>query len=275
MVSNVKQLFREIVSIMNKSIKYRFIFSRKGSIMVETAIFLPIFLIGLLTFAYLIKFISIQESIFHSFVDETRVLSAEAGFNPVQVPLYEPMMVDRIHQEHENQVTDVRVDHFLYLYPSHGMTGLISMDLNYDVKIRLPVQIVKSLPVSESLLVRGFIGKEENNSPFTFEEMEKEQKSELVWIFPRSGGKYHAEDCTYIKSEPRQMILNQSIRKKYAPCSICDSSNARNGCLVYCFRTGDSYHSGDCPCVEKFVISIEKEEAVKRGYTPCSKCGGE
>lgn len=249
--------------------------TKKGFITVEAAIFLPIFIIGVLTFAYLIKFLSVQEAVFHSFSDEARIISAEAVINPLSAPLFEPKLKDRIYDENGELVTSVGVDHFLYLYPSHGMSGLISMDLNYDVNIKLPIPFYDRLPVSESLVFRGFIGKEEISDPLAFEEMEKEKDSDLVWIFPRAGGRYHGEDCTYIKSEPRQLIMTNQIRRKYDPCGICDSYGLSDGSLVYCFKTGHSYHTGICPAVEKYVISVEKDEAVGKGYTPCSKCGGE
>jgi hypothetical protein len=239
---------------------------------VETAIFLPIFIIGVLTFSYLIKFMAVQEGIFHSFADEARVLCAEASFNPLDAPLFEPKLADRIYDENGNSVSDVNIEHFLYLYPARGLSGLISMDLSYKVNVKLPILFFEKLPVSESLLFRGFIGKKEYNVPMPFSEMEKEKKSELVWVFPRAGGKYHSENCTYISSEPKQTVMSAQIRRKYSRCSICSSGTLENGRLVYCFKTGSSYHTGACPIVDKYVISIEKEEATKDGYTACSKC---
>lgn len=250
-------------------------FNKKGFLTVDAAIFLPIFIIGVLTFAYLIKFMSVQEAVFHSFTDEARVLSSESSRNPLAAPFFELKLKDRVYDENGSDISDVDLEHFLYLYPAHGMTDLISMDLNYDVNIKLPISFYKKLEVSESLLFRGFVGKKGNVDPLPFEEMEKEIESDLVWIFPRAGGRYHGENCTYITSEPRQMILSDQIRRKYEPCSTCDADCLPDGTLVYCFKTGASYHTGRCPIVDKYVISIEKEEAVRRGYTACSKCGGD
>lgn len=249
--------------------------TKKGFITVEAAIFLPIFIIGVLTFAYLIKFLSVQEAVFHSFTDEARVISAESAINPLSAPLFEPKLKDRIYDENGDYVSNVDVDRFLYLYPSRGMTGMISMDLNYDVNIKLPIPFFDKLPVSESLILRGFIGKEEFVDPLPFEEMEKAKSSNLVWIFPRAGGRYHREDCIYIKSEPRQMIMTSQIRRKYDSCGVCDSYHLQGGSLVYCFKTGHSYHTGSCPIVDKYVISVEKDDAIRKGYSACSKCGGE
>ena len=260
---------------MFKNSKRHFQLNKKGFLSVEAAIFLPIFIIGVLTFAYLIKFMAVQEAVFHSFTDEAKVLSSEASMNPIAAPLFELNLKDRVYDENEDNISSVDVEHFLYIYPNHGMTNLISMDLNYAVNIKLPIPFYTALPVSESLLFRGFVGKEEKADPLPFEEMETEKKSDLVWIFPRAGGRYHSENCTYITSEPRQMIMSQQVRRKYDPCSICDSSDLTNGSVVYCFKTGQSYHMGSCPIVDKYVLSIEKEAAIKRGYTACAKCGGE
>lgn len=250
------------------------LFQKKGSLTVEAAIFLPIFIIGVLTFAYLIKFMSVQENVFHSFTDESRVLATEFHVNPVAAPSFELNLKDRIYKENGDNASAVDVEHFMYLYEVRGISGLISMDLNYDVTIKLPISFHKKIPVSESLLFRGFTGKEETTDPLTFEEMEKVKESDLVWIFPRSGTKYHGENCPCITSEPRQMVMSNRIRREYEPCSICDSGSLPDGSLVYCFKTGKSYHRGDCPIVDKYVISIEREEAIKRGYTACKKCGG-
>lgn len=249
--------------------------NKKGFLTVEAAIFLPVFIIGVLTFAYLIKFMSIQEAVFHSFADEARVLGSEARINPAAASLFELKLKDRVYDENGDNISEADIAHFIYLYETRGASGMISMDLNYDVNIKLPIPFYKKLPVSESLMFRGFVGKEETAPPLLFEEMEKDKKSDLVWIFPRAGGRYHGENCTYIKSEPRQMIMSNQIKRKYEPCGICDSRDLPNGSLVYCFRSGQSYHGGNCPIVDKYVISIEKEEAIERGYTACLRCGGD
>lgn len=248
--------------------------TKKGFITVEAAIFLPVFIIGVLTIAYLIKFMSIQEGVFHTLTDESRILSAEAVLNPIPVG-FESKLKSRIYGEYGNNISALDLKNFRYLY-ANGEPGMISMDLDYDVNVKLPIPFYKAMSVSESLIFRGFVGKKTYRPPMAFEEMEEEKESTIVWIFPRSGGKYHKESCTYISSKPREMLMSNSVRRRYESCSLCDSRNLKDGILVYCFpKYGDAYHAGSCPTVDKYVISIEKEEAIEKGYTPCSKCGGE
>jgi len=248
--------------------------TENGFLTVEAAIFLPIFIIGVLTFAYLIKFLSVQERVFHSFADETRILIAESAYNPMSASLFALTLKVRLHQENGDDISEPDVDCFPHLLPENGTTDITSLDLNYHVNVRLPIPFRKRLPVSESILYRGFTGVEVASDPLPFEEMEKETDSNLVWVFPRSGERYHADHCIHIRSEPRQRIMSYPVRKNYKPCSICNSHDLADGSLVYCFQYGEAFHAGDCPIVEKYVIAIEKEEAEKRGYHPCTKCGG-
>lgn len=248
--------------------------SKRGFIAVEAAIILPIFLIGVLTFAYLIKLVTVQEAVMHAFTDEAKRLSAEASFYPID-PFFKSRLANRIYGENPIDVKNIDIDNYQYLYNISGAAGMISVDLNYQVDIRLPITFYNDLPIYEKLVFRGFIGAEEDWEPMPFEDMEKETDSQLVWIFPRAGGRYHGEDCTYISADPREMLLSGKVRSQYKPCSICKPSEIKNGNFVYCFiKSGEVYHRGSCPVVDRYVISIEKEEAIERGYTPCLKCGG-
>ena len=242
---------------------------------VEAAILLPIFIIGVLTLAYVIKLMAVQEAVFHSYTDEARRMSSEALIYKSE-PFFESRLKNRLYEEIPIDISEVNLEDFKYLYYYKGNSGIISMNLDYQVNIRLPIKFYESLLISETLIVRGFIGADEELMPMPFEEMEREEDSQLVWIFPRSGGRYHQEKCTYISMDPREVLLSNSIRREFDPCSICKPSGIFNGNLVYCFiKTGESYHRGSCPIVDKYVISIEKDEAIKKGYTPCLKCGGE
>ena len=44
--------------------------------------------------------------------------------------------------------------------------------------------------------------------------------------------------------------------------------------LVYITRTGHKYHNESCAYLWASAIPIGKDEAVKKGYTACSQCGG-
>lgn len=42
---------------------------------------------------------------------------------------------------------------------------------------------------------------------------------------------------------------------------------------VYVTKKGKKYHQKTCGLIQKRdVVAIDKEEAIEKGYTPCSKC---
>ena len=105
--------------------------------------------------------------------------------------------------------------------------------------------------------------------------MERNDNADMVWVFPDEGTKYHEKSCSIVSSYPVQLILNEEIRKRYKACEICHADDASSGTQVYCFlEYGKTYHLISCPSVDKYVVSMEKQQAVDRGYTPCLKCGG-
>ena len=50
------------------------------------------------------------------------------------------------------------------------------------------------------------------------------------------------------------------------------SSTLNDSYTVYITNSGKKYHSADCSYLSKSKISIDKNSAISRGYTPCSKC---
>ena len=247
---------------------------KKGSLVVEAAIFLPIFIIGMMTLGYLVKYNAVSENVFHSFADETGKIAAEASLNVTAPIFYENEVKDRVKKENGNILIKPDINHFYYKIPTTVSDNIISSSIDYDIDIGLPAKFIGSIPASDSIICRAFVGDEQSLNPMDFSEMEKSANSQTVWIFPKLGTRYHGENCSYIKIDPKERILSKTIKTKYNPCKACKPSNLRYGNLVYCFNTGNVYHKGECATVTKYVTSIEKEEASSRGYSACARCGG-
>jgi len=54
--------------------------------------------------------------------------------------------------------------------------------------------------------------------------------------------------------------------------SSLNETNQPTSKIVYITRTGEKYHRESCRYLNQSKISIELNEAIKRGYTPCSVC---
>lgn len=249
--------------------------TKKGNIAVETAIILPFVILGILTIAYLIKINCNNESIMSMAVDETRRLSIESYTNIGRVSAAKfPVKLKHRIEEKSNSTT-VKIRNFKYLYSKGNLDNLISFNVEYKNNCNFPIPFYGSIWEQETVMTRAFVGSNNYNKAKGFSSMEKLEDSEIVWIFPLAGKKYHKKDCPYIKVAATQTILTKNIKKRYKPCSVCNSKEIPEGSLVYCFfNSGKSYHRANCYIVDRYVIPIEKSEAIERGYTPCLKCGG-
>jgi hypothetical protein len=253
---------------------------RRGSLAIETAIFLPLFIVGVLTLGWLIKFTAVSENVYHSLADETRRYAASAVMSSAPIG-YENAVKSRVLDENEGGVTSVTVSPVRFLFPyvsatsGRAYTGLFGASVSYKARLGLPRIFSDGLTGSETILCRSFIGSSNSGDRMTFDEMENDKDSHLVWVFPRAGEKYHGENCSYIKNEPREVILTSAVRGRYSPCELCKPGKAHDGSLVYVFpRAGGAYHRGGCYIVERFVISMSEDDAKGKGYSTCSKCGG-
>jgi hypothetical protein len=247
---------------------------------VEAAIVLPIFLLAVFALASLIRMTAVEENIGNALVDETRLLAAEAKV-PIRAAAYQTDLTDRIMDENFSEIQSAKLSPFLYripyVDPVNGRTydNLIGASVDYVYDISIPMLPIPMQTGSTTVLTRAFVGSELKGSPMSFDEMEKNDSSKMVWVFPRSGTKYHASSCRFVANEPRETILTSSVRHGFSPCKICKPNELRNGALVYCFPTsGKAYHTGKCTQVEKYVIELSENEAKRNGYGACGVCGG-
>ena len=260
-----------------KNIKY-YLHSRKGSLAVEAAIILPLFIIGILTLGYLIKFTMASEGVFHALADETGKFTAQTA-SILGISAYEKDVRERVESESLGDVTAADV-HGLYHIPYIGKNGntytsLVGVSVTWDTPIKLPRLAGDDLNGQMTILARAFVGGSNSGNHLAFSDMENDDDGIIVWVFPRAGERYHSEHCRYIENNPRERLLDRSVRSNYNACELCLASSAFDGNLVYCFPTsGRVFHTGECYIVERYVIEVSKEDAKKQGYAACSKCNG-
>lgn len=248
--------------------------TERGAMTLEAVLFLPVFILAVMTLVGFIRMIGVHEKVTHAALDETNRLIAEAY--AVKTPVGFAGRIEGRIKDENPKIREVTVSKFGYLYRDLYGSGIISFQLNGKAEMHMPLDFGQTYEMENRFKCRGFIGKQNRTAVLSFDEMEREGNSEIVWIFPMSGKRYHGEACIYVKNNPRQQVLNQRIRRQYEPCKLCKPEGLMNGVFVYCFpKTGEVYHKADCKVIDKYTVEIEREHAVEKGYTPCSKCGGE
>jgi hypothetical protein len=194
------------------------------------------------------------------------------SYNIKAQPFFETGLKKRLLEENKD-LDHVYIESFKYLYKYAGKEDLIGIRVSGNIKIKLPIVFQDMVDISDTLFFRAFTGKEFILDSPDFEDMEEEEESRPVWVFPTAGEKYHEEDCSYINVAAKQALLNSSIKAKYKPCSHCDPGGLEPGSVIYYFESsGGVYHKGSCFIVDRYVISMELKDAEKKGYGPCSKC---
>ena len=247
--------------------------TKKGYVTLEAAIILPVFILAIVSLMYYINILSIQENIYNSTIDEVSRLASKASVVKI-APSFTSTVENRVKSENP-AVDNVDTENFRYLYYDGDLNNMIALDSSYNVDLALPAGFGHEYPIDVHVKCRGFTGLRTKGEVMSFEEMEAEGVWNPVWIFPVSGEKYHYSGCTYVKANAREVVLTADLKRKYDACSLCDSDTVLIGSFVYCFHeNGTVYHRDTCRQVKRYAIEINKEEAVNKGYRPCSKCGG-
>lgn len=245
---------------------------REGSYIVEAAVTLPLFLIAVLVMSSVILMYACIESSSFIAANELRMGSAEAVFADTGILI--PYRLKTHIKENFSQVESARTIDYGFRTSRWGQDELILVTMNLKMRTKNPAGIRAAASYDLGLVTRAYVGKIRDVESMTDGEMSGED-AEPVFIFPKRGEKYHSRGCGFLTAASTSGALTSSVRKKYKPCPLCGSRKAGNGTLVYYFpAAGESYHLKGCSALQRNYIEIDKKDAVARGYTPCSKCGG-
>ncbi len=251
---------------------------KRASIFVEAAIVLPVFFVAMISLTLTIRLAAVEANTMECFSSISRDYAKEmylTGRGPAQNYLYESRVKARIEQDEKLNLQNVRVENHLGGGRVLLDSGYVDASLMYEVNIALPLSFSRGISFQEHLAYRGFVGRQKGVEGFGFDEMEKSDNPNAVFVFPRAGERYHKADCRIIKVYPVEKILSPALKKQYKPCRLCKSGDLPYGSRVYCFEsTGKVYHKGSCTTVDRYVVEMDRQEAIDKGYTPCAYCGG-
>jgi hypothetical protein len=248
--------------------------NKKGSYIVEATIVVPVFIMAVMLLIGIIPVISICENITYAAADEMRLEMAKSAFrnNPAALPISLKMRAGR----ENNDLTSFHVTSYLYKYRSNNINDLIKIQFHSTFKKKNPLGLFSAVSFKGALTGRAFTGTYYRDLPASRSDIENDGDSRIVYIFPNWGNCYHNKNCSYIHSNCHLVYLSQDVRNDFHACPLCGAGNASVGTPVFCFEnSGEAYHLSGCSSVKKYYIDIERKEAVKKGYVPCSKCGGE
>ena len=278
--------------------------NKRGSLFVETAIILPLFLLAVLSISVLIRITAVEENTMRCFAEEAQKTSKEAyltqldllpwqfdidfsdpsdSYDSVQqkgkTGVYEALVhgallefrIQSRLKEETVSLKDASLNRFEYLYSDGETSGLIHCGFKYGVELLLPLIFTGSCNLNRAAF-RGFIGPTRMGKAWGLKRWKpRTMQTPSMFSLEREKG-FTNRTAESSEVYPKEMVLSP-LFAKYTPCKICDADNLPYGCRVYCFDTsGKAFHRGSCPTVDRFVIGIDGEEALEQGYTPCYYC---
>lgn len=245
--------------------------NKRGSYILETTISLPIFMIAVIVMCSIILMYSCVEDANFIAGTELRRGAAEAIY--ANTSLLIPGRISERIREH-SQVEDVNLTDYGYRENRLGQDEIISIRYKMKLRTKSPLDLASKAEYDVALVTRAYVGKTRDVEKMSASEL-MNKKAKGVFIFPKSGEKYHSEGCGVLHAKFKSAILGASIRNDYSSCPVCLSNKAANGTLIYYFPSdGKDYHLAGCPCLERNYIEVDIDTAMERGYTACSKCGG-
>lgn len=262
--------------------------ARRGSLTLEAACILPMFLSLVLLVMSFFSAIQIQGSIMAGLGETAKELavSAYAGENGIEPEEIQGLILGQITNAFVkkrllSRLQDEGIDFGIV---EGGFGGISLAESSYDQEnririrasygLRLPALIpgLGALAVSQEGSVRAWVGREENAAG------NGSAAGEAKTVYVAATGRvYHLDsNCTHIRLSVRKIGQNEIAGQrnqsggKYAPCESC---GAKGRDEVYITDTGDRYHSSaSCSGLKRTVAEVLLSEL--DGWEPCSRCGG-
>ncbi len=239
--------------------------SKKGSLLIETTVILPLFIIAVIIMAYCVRVYAIDEFIGFKMCDETRRIISYPKNKVIFASSISDIVSEVKSSADEITGAEISAMKFSYADLAYELEDLYEISLRYKIDLKLPIDMTDELIREKTVVARGFSGRIYRPSDY-------DSGDEIVWVFPEHGSRYHKAHCRYIKVYPKEKILTSVIKSKGCACKICASGELALGDRIMIFNSG-KYHKEECSTVTKYVISIPLAEAAADGrYTPCSKC---
>lgn len=245
----------------------------KGSMAIEGALVLPVFLFFMMTVLLSLEAVRLQSDMWEAL--------AETGSGYAVSAYGESSTENRNITNQIKEYLDTRL--LPYLCVEGGRAGIRLQDTSSLEQGRIEIDseyklasVIWWLPIGEILikdriLTHSWTGYSGNEEGWTQEEQD-------IYVYvTETGSKYHlTQECSYLKVQVRAVEadwLEEGRNKwgaKYDPCNKCKPQKTGT---VYVTRDGKNYHGyGNCSGLKRTVHIILLSEA--EAYDACSRCGG-
>ena len=249
------------------------ILNKKGSVTIEAAFGIPLFLFAALCLIWLIEIQSIKISITAAAQSAAKRAAEDTAVPPV-------LNTVKLKSDIVSLIGEDRINRSIIRGGSSGIscwksyvspaTGEMNIKVEYDIMVPIPVIGSPSASLEEKFTISSWNGR--NN-----EQMGGENR-EIVYM-TENGSVYHEDyNCSYLRLSLRYVPYEElgSIRNesggRYHACEKCVIGSAMTG--VYITENGNKYHNTlGCSGLKRTIYAVKRSET--GGVGGCSRCSGQ
>lgn len=241
-----------------------------GSMTIEAALAIPLFLFAVLCLVYLLEIQAIRFNVYAAAQSAAKEAASDIPVIPVVNPLkFQADMVNAIGAERLDRSIVVGGSDGLHCWTTYYSSGdeLIHVNVNYKIRLPFPGYTGMGTEVKQKFDVRAWTG----YTDFGIEE----EDGEIVYI-TETGIVYHSDyHCSYLNPSIQFIpsVEISDIRNedggRYHACEYCVHGSAMAG--VYITDYGSRYHNSmNCSGLKRTIHAVKKSEV--SGMGGCSKC---
>lgn len=258
---------KEKKNIKNRKSK----FIKKGSVTIEAAFAIPLFLYAALCLIWMIEIQNIRISIINASQNAAKLAAEDTAVIPVlNTVKLKNDIISLIGEERIERSIIENGCEGISCWSSFMIPGNNEMNITVIYKVRLPLSVFgfPGAKQKESFKISSWNG---------FETNESSENNQIVYITENQAVYHENYNCTYLQlsisfvSYEELSGMRNEGGGRYYPCEKCVYGNSMSG--VYVSRTGNKYHNSlTCSGLKRTIYAVNKSEV--SGMGGCSRCTG-
>lgn len=242
----------------------------QGSLTVEAALVLPLFLFVMLSIFSIGRMMHIEHEIGHGIVECGKELAIEQT-NSAGLLLLDSKMRTYTNETYLNQsCLDSGMGGIYYLGSSYKEEEqCYYLRASYYCRIAIPLIGEITIPFSQQVKQKAFTG-------YDWKQGSLQEKNGQYVYMTESGSVYHtSRECTHLSLSIQvrtDMQDSASWREEYEPCDRCTKYHEGSMQQIYITSEGRKYHTSiTCSGLKRTVTRVKKQET--EGIKVCQRCG--
>lgn len=259
---------------------------KRGSMTLETACVLPMFLFAMLCILQFAQISLVSSALLAGMHDTARDMAAYAYIREMGVSAGEGVAAEVLEggisaAYARNRITKKsgftgNNGRFSILQSGFVKNNMIDLAVTYYPNGTFKLLPVRDIKAVLRARVRMWTGRDGSGGQDGENAGNQEKKEKTVFV-TATGKVYHRdENCSHIKLSIKT-VSKESLKnrrnlcgEKYHACEKCGSKQTSS---VYITDFGDKYHSSlTCSGLKRSVLEVPESKV--KGWKPCSKCGG-